>query len=181
MTRTLGGFEDVSLYGAATLGARSYGQALLTLAKQDTRIVCLGADLSQPTETHLIRDQLPAQFFSIGMQEANMIGVAAGMARCGDIPFAHTFCVFATRRVYDQLAMQLAYPRANVKVAGFMPGLTTPLGVSHQAIDDIALMRALPNMVVIEPSGPEQVEAAVRAAAAHDGPVYLRLQRGSGV
>ena len=175
MTRAVGGFTD-SLYGAPTLGARSYGRALFSAAQQDPRIVCLGADLTQPTETYLMRDELPDRFFSLGIQEANMIGVAAGMARCGDIPFAHSFCVFATRRVYDQIAMQLAYPRTNVKIAGFLPGLTTPLGVSHQAIDDIALMRALPNMVIIEPSGPEQVEAAVAAAIAHEGPVYLRLQ-----
>lgn len=108
-----------------------------------------------------------------------MIGVASGMARCGDIPFAHSFCVFVTRRVYDQVAMQVAYPRANVKIVGFIPGLTTQLGVSHQAIDDIALMRSLPNMTVVEPCGPEQVQSAVQAAIAHEGPVYLRLSLAS--
>jgi len=171
MTTTIGGFTD----GEVALAPRSYGKALYAAALEDDRIVCLGADLTQPTETYLMRDRMPERFFSLGIQEANMIGVAAGMARCGDIAFAHSFCVFATRRVYDQIAMQLAYPRTNVKVVGFIPGLNTDLGVSHQAIDDVALMRALPNMTIVEPSGPEQIHAAVRAIVAHDGPVYLRL------
>jgi transketolase len=175
-SETLGGFKDARLYGGEALSERSYGKALLAAALADERIVCVGADLSQPTESYLFRDRLPERFVNLGIQEANMVGVAAGMARCGDIAFAHSFCVFITRRVYDQVAMQAAYPKLPVKLAGFIPGLTTPLGVSHQATDDIALMRALPNMVVIEPAGPEQVGAAVHAALGYDGPVYLRLQ-----
>ncbi len=171
----MGGFKDAQFYRQEALGARSYGQALLAAAKADERIVCLGADLTQPTETYLFRDQIPERFFMLGIQEANMVGVAGGMARAGDIPFAHSFCVFITRRVYDQIAMQAAYPKLPVKLVGFIPGLATELGVSHQAIDDIALMRALPNMAVIEPSGPEQIGAALTAALGYDGPVYLRL------
>ena len=106
-----------------------------------------------------------------------MIGLAAGMARGGDIPFVHSFSVFLTRRAYDQIAMQLAYPQLNVKLAGFLPGLTTLLGVSHQAIDDLALMRVLPNLTIIEPSSGKQTAAAVRAAAKIEGPVYLRLHK----
>ena len=170
----MGGFRDIR-YAEATAGARSYGKALLAAAEVDPRIVCLGADLSQPTQTTFFRDAIPERFFMLGIQEANMVGVAGGMARAGDIPFAHSFCVFITRRVFDQVAMQVAYPKLPVKLVGFIPGLTTELGVSHQAIDDIALMRALPNMAVIEPSGPEQVGAAVAAALTYDGPVYLRL------
>lgn len=170
----MGGFKDVR-YAEGALSARSYGAALLAAAHADPRIVCLGADLSQPTETAAFRDTLPDRFFMMGIQEANMIGAAGGMARSGDIPFCHSFCVFVTRRVYDQVAMQVAYPKLPVKIVGFIPGLATELGVSHQAIDDLALMRALPNMAVIEPSGPEQVGAAVAAALAYDGPVYLRL------
>ena len=158
--RTMGGFADARDHRHEALNSRTYGRALLAEARADPRIVCLGADLSQPTETFLFRDELPDRFFMMGIQEANMVGAAAGMARCGDVAFAHSFCVFITRRVYDQVAMQVAYPRLPVKLAGFIPGLTTPLGVSHQATDDIALMRALPNMTVIEPSGPEQVAAA---------------------
>jgi transketolase len=156
---------------------RLYGDALLEAANADPRIVCLSADLTPATETDGFRDELPERFHNFGIAEANMMGAAGGMATCGEIPFVHTFSVFATRRAYDQVAMQIAYPQANVKIVGFLPGLTTLLGVSHQAIDDIALMRALPNMTVIEPSGPEQVAAAVHAAAAQDGPVYLRMRR----
>jgi len=164
-------------FTSRAVAPKVYGEALLEIAREDPRIVCLGADLSPATETDLFRDALPDRFFNLGIAEANMMGVAGGMARCGDVPFAHTFGVFATRRPYDQIAMQIAYPRANVKIVGFLPGLTTLLGVSHQAIDDLALMRALPNMTVLEPSGPEQVLSAVRAAARHEGPVYLRVRR----
>ena len=154
-----------------------YGTALVEEARADRRIVCLSADLTPATETDLFRDALPDRFTNVGIAEANMMGMAGGMAACGERPFVHTFCVFATRRAYDQVAMQIAYPRADVRIVGFLPGLTTPLGVSHQAIDDVALMRALPNMTIVEPSGPEQMRAAVRAAAAHRGPMYLRMSR----
>lgn len=154
---------------------KPWGKALTTLAQADERIVCLCADLSTPTETDYFRDRLPERFYQVGIAEANMIGMAAGMARFGDVAFVHSFCVFATKRCYDQISMQAAYPRLNVKIVGFIPGLTTFLGVTHQAIEDIALMRATPNMVVLEPSGPEQFAAAARAALGVDGPVYLRM------
>ncbi|WP_251864094.1 transketolase C-terminal domain-containing protein [Achromobacter sp. Marseille-Q4962] len=173
---TVNDFTDRS-GNAAT--PKPYGQALLEAARRDPRIVALTADLSGPTETDLIRDALPAQFFQAGIAEANMVGMAGGMARCGCIPFVHTFSVFATRRAYDQVAMQLAYPNLNAKLVGFIPGLDTLLGVSHQAIDDIALMRALPNMRIIEPA-PGQTAQAVAEALAHEGPVYLRLARAGG-
>lgn len=162
---------------AATTVPRYYGETLLALARQRPQIVCLGADLSASTETDIFRDTLRDRFFNAGIAEANMIGVAGGLARSGLQPWVHSFCVFATRRCYDQIAMQVAYPRNDVKIVGYLPGLSTILGVSHQAIDDIALMRALPNMTIIEPSGPAQVPAAVRAAADHHGPVYLRMTR----
>ena len=168
---------DFNTRGAARPLRRVYGEALLEAARADPRIVCLNADLASPCEIDLFRDELPERFFHVGIAEANMIGVAGGMARAGDVPFVHSFCVFATRRCYDQIAMQAAYPKANVKIVGYIPGLTTMLGVSHQAIDDLALMRALPNMTVLEPSGPAQIRAAVRAMASLDGPVYLRLKR----
>jgi transketolase len=179
MNQTIGGFTDSAQGGLQELPERAYGTALYRAAQADSRIVCLSADLARATETFLMRERMPERCFSLGIQEANMIGVSSGMARCGDIPFAHSFCVFVTRRVYDQVAMQVAYPRTNVKIVGFIPGLTTQLGVSHQAIDDIALMRSLPNMTVVEPCGPEQVPAAVQAALAHEGPVYLRLSLAS--
>lgn len=168
---------DFTVRGANGPVPKLYGEALLAAARRDPRIVCLSADLTPATETDLFREALPERFVNLGIAEANMVGVAGGMARSGDVPFLHSFCVFASRRCYDQVAMQIAYPRLNVKLVGFLPGLTTILGVSHQAIDDLALMRALPNMTVIEPSGPEQMAGAVEAALAHDGPVYLRMTR----
>lgn len=157
---------------------KAYGNALVELAARNPDVVCIGADLTGPTETDLFRDAIPDRFFNLGMAEANAVGVAAGMARAGDIPFVHTFSVFATRRAFDQVAMQVAYSRTNVKLVGFMPGLTTPGGVTHQAIEDLALMRALPNMTVIEPADARQIRDAVRALADYQGPVYLRLKRG---
>jgi transketolase len=169
--------EDFIARGAANAIPRLYGDALLAAARRDQRLMCLCADLRGPTETDVFARELPERFIDAGIAEANMIGMAAGMARCGDIPFVHSFCVFVTRRCFDQIANQIAYPALPVKIVGFLPGLTTTLGVSHQAIDDIALMRALPNMTVIEPSGPAQLGAAVGAALAVDGPVYLRMKR----
>jgi transketolase len=172
--------DDFSSRGAVGPVPRLYGDALLAAARRDPRIVSLCADLPGPTETDLIRDELPEQYIECGIAEANMIGMAAGMARCGEIPFVHSFCVFLTRRSFDQVANQIAYPALPVKLIGFLPGLTTPLGVSHQAIDDIALMRALPNMTILEPSGPEQMGSIVDAALAVDGPVYVRMKRPDG-
>jgi transketolase len=157
---------------------KAYGSALLELARQRPEVVCIGADLTGPTETDLFRDALPERFFNVGMAEANAIGIAAGMARAGEIPFVNTFAAFATRRGFDQIAMQVAYPRTNVKIVGFMPGLTTQGGVTHQAIEDLALMRALPNLTVLEPADANQIRAAVAAVADYDGPVYLRIKRG---
>lgn len=156
---------------------RTYGDALLEAAIKDPRIVCLTADLCPPTETDRFRDELPERFHNVGIAEANMIGIAGGMARSGEIPFVHSFCAFVTKRCFDQITMQAAYPNLPVKIVGFLPGVATLLGVSHQAIEDIAMMRSVPNMMVLEPSGPEYHAAAVKLALEHDGPVYLRMKR----
>ena len=158
--------------------SKAYGRALLALAEQDPRVVCLGADLTGPTETDLFRDRIPERFFNLGIAEANLMCVASGMARSGDIPFVNTFGVFATRRAFDQVTLQIAYPRANVKLVGFMPGLTSPGGPTHQATDDIALMRALPGMVVVEPACASHVAPLLAQLVAHDGPAYMRIKRG---
>jgi transketolase len=158
--------------------SKAYGRALLALAKEDPRIVCLGADLTGPTETDLFRDTLPERFFNLGIAEANLMCVASGMARSGDIPFVNTFGVFATRRAMDQVTLQIAYPRANVKLIGFMPGLTSPGGPTHQATDDVALMRALPGMVVVEPACATHVAPLLAQLVAHRGPAYMRIKRG---
>jgi len=156
---------------------RTYGDALVKAANADTRIVCLSADLTPPTETDRFRDELPERFHNVGIAEANMVGIAGGMARSGEIPFIHSFCAFVTKRCFDQITMQAAYPNLPVKIVGFLPGVATLLGVSHQAIEDIALMRSVPNMMVLEPSGPAYHEAAVKLALQHEGPVYLRMKR----
>jgi len=178
MSAPTGGVDFTSTrVQSGSIYPRIYGEALVELARERPEIVCLSADLTSSTEIDLFRDAFPARFYNLGIAEANAVGVAAGMARCGEIPFFHSFSVFTSRRPFDQIAMQLAYPRVNVKLVGFLPGLTTLLGVSHQAIDDLAILRALPNLTLIEPSGPEQMRAAVRAAAEHQGPVYLRMKR----
>lgn len=157
---------------------KPFGHALVDLARERPDIVCLGADLTRQTETDLFRDTIPDRFFNAGMAEANAIGIAGGLARAGHTVFFATFGVFATRRCLDQIAMAVAYPALNVKIVGFMPGLSSPGGPSHQAIEDVALMRALPNMTVVDVADATETRQAVRAVADHAGPVYLRLKRG---
>ena len=157
---------------------KPYGDALLALARARPEIVCLGADLTRQTETDIFRDNIPDRFINVGMAEANMMSIAGAMARAGHVVFVNTFGVFCTRRCYDQIAMAVAYPKANVKIVGFMPGLSSPGGPSHQAIEDVALMRALPNMIVVDPADATEVRQSVQAVADHKGPVYLRLKRG---
>lgn len=156
---------------------RAYGDALVAAAQADPRIVALCADLVPPTETDRFRDELPDRFHNVGIAEANMIGMAGGMARSGEIPFCHSFCAFITKRVLDQITMQAAYPNLPVKIVGFLPGVATLLGVSHQAIEDVAIMRAVPNLAIFEPSGPEYHAAMVKLALDWDGPAYLRMKR----
>jgi len=157
---------------------KPYGKALVALARQRPEVICLGADLTRQTETDLFRDQLPERFINVGMAEANMIGIAGGLARAGHTVFVNSFGVFCTRRCFDQIAMAVAYPNLNVKIVGFMPGLSSPGGPSHQAIDDMALMRAMPNMMVLDLADATEISQAVRAAADRKGPVYMRLKRG---
>lgn len=157
---------------------KPYGRALLELARDREDVICLGADLTRQTETDIFRDALPERFFNVGMAEANAVGIAGGLARAGHTVFFNTFGVFCTRRCLDQIAMAVAYPALDVKLVGFMPGLSSPGGPSHQAIEDVALMRALPNMTVVDVADAVETRAAVRAITEHDGPVYLRLKRG---
>ncbi|HEY0829163.1 MAG TPA: transketolase C-terminal domain-containing protein [Bacilli bacterium] len=155
-----------------------YGETLVSVAREKKEIVCLCADLTKQTEVDAFRSELPERFFSMGMAEQNMVGVAAGMAQGGYIPFVNSFSVFLTRRPYDQVAMSIAYPKLNVKLVGMMPGLSSPGGASHQAIDDLAIMRSTPNMVVIDIGEASEAAMAVQMVAEHEGPVYLRLKRG---
>jgi transketolase len=156
----------------------AYGQTLIELGRSNPRVVVLDADLSGSTKTAPFAKEFPERFFNAGIAEANMVGMAAGLAAGGMIPFASTFAVFAAGRAFEQIRQSLAYPRMNVKVVATHGGITVGEdGGSHQSVEDLAIMRALPNMTVLCPAdGPETV-AAIRAAAACDGPVYVRLGR----
>ena len=157
---------------------KPYGSALLELAREREDVLCLSGDLTRQCEVDLFQEELPDRFINGGMAEANLIGIAGGLARRGFTPFVHTFGVFATRRAYDQVAMAVAYPNLAVRIVGFMPGISSPGGPSHQAIDDVALMRALPNMTVVDVADARETSQVVRAIVDVPGPVYLRLKRG---
>jgi len=147
-------------------------------AKDKPEVIVLSADLTSSTEIDLFRDTYPDRFFSMGMAEQNMLSFAGGLAREGFLPHVHTFAVFIYRRAYDQIADSIAYPNLRVRLFGFLPGVTTPGGATHQAIEDIALMRALPNMTVLECGDATDVETVLDVAHAVNGPVYVRMLRG---
>jgi transketolase len=157
---------------------RPHVENFIRWAKDKPRVVVLSADLTNSCEVAAWRDTYPERFFSLGMAEQNMLGFAAGLAREGFFPYIHTFAVFIYRRPYDQLAMSIAYPNLPVRLMGFLPGLTTPGGVTHQAIEDVAIMRATPNMTVLETGDATEVESVLDVAQAIDGPVYVRFLRG---
>jgi transketolase len=157
---------------------KPYGQALVRLARQRPEIVCLSGDLTRQCEIDLFQAEIPDRFIHAGMAEANMMGMAGALARSGYIPFVHTFGVFATRRPLDQIVNAIAYPRLPVRIIGFMPGVSSPGGPSHQAIEDVALMRVLPGMTVIDVADATETTQVVSAIADLPGPVYLRLKRG---
>lgn len=162
--------------GKATREA--YGEALVEAGRRRADIVVLDADLSASTKTAAFAKEFPERFFNLGVAEANMIGVAAGLAAGGKIPFASTFAVFALGRAYDQVRASVAYPNLGVKIAASHAGLTVGEdGASHQALEDLALARVLPNFTVIVPADAVETRGAVEAAIAHPGPVYLRLGR----
>ncbi|MEZ4601589.1 MAG: transketolase family protein [Syntrophotaleaceae bacterium] len=157
----------------------AYGKTLLELGGENDRIVVLDADLSGSTKTALFAKQYPDRFFNAGIAEANMIGMAAGLAAGGMIPFASTFAVFAAGRGFEQIRQSITYPRLNVKVVATHGGVTVGEdGGSHQSVEDLAIMRTLPNMTVLCPADGPETAAAVRAAAAYAGPVFIRLGRG---
>ena len=157
---------------------KPYGRALVDLARTREDVVCLSGDLTRQTEVDLFQSEFPARFIHAGMAEANMVSMAGALARRGFIPFVHTFGVFATRRPFDQIVNSVAYPNLPVRLVGFMPGVSSPGGPSHQAIEDVAIMRALPHMTVIDVADATEIRQAVRAIVDLAGPVYLRLKRG---
>ena len=157
---------------------KPYGQSLVALAKERYDVVCLTGDLSKQCEIDLFADAYPDRFIHAGMAEANMMGVAGALARDGFVPFVHTFGTFATRRPLDQVINAIAFPNLKVRIIGFMPGVSSPGGPSHQAIDDVALMRAVPNMTVVDVADAVEVRQVAKAIVDVDGPVYVRLKRG---
>ncbi len=156
----------------------AYGEALAELGAVNETVVVLEADLSKSTKTNDFKKVYPERFFNMGIAEQNLLGTAAGFAAAGKIPFASSFAVFATGRAYDQIRNSIAYPNLNVKIAATHAGLTVGEdGGSHQMLEDVALMRALPNMTVIVPADGVETKQAVMAAAAYEGPVYIRMGR----
>ncbi|WP_431232852.1 transketolase family protein [Mycolicibacterium psychrotolerans] len=156
-----------------------FGHALVKAARADDRIVGLTADLGKYTDMHIFANEFPDRFFQMGMAEQLLFGAAAGMAETGLIPFASTYSVFAARRAYDFICLDIAEPNLNVNIVGGLPGLTTGYGPSHQATEDIAIFRGMPNLTIVDPCDSVDIEQAVPQLADHPGPTYLRLLRGN--
>lgn len=156
----------------------SYGTALAELANENTNIVVLDADLSKSTKTANFKAVAPERFLNMGIAEANMMGVAAGLSTCGKIPYVSTFAMFAAGRAFEQIRNSICYPNLNVKICATHAGLTVGEdGASHQSIEDISLMRSIPNMIVINPADDIETEAAIKAISKIQGPCYVRLGR----
>src|SRR5262249_35323858 len=164
--------------GTALIVTAPFGHALVKAGEQNPRIVGLTADLGKYTDLHVFAERFPDRFLQIGMAEQNLIGVAPGLARTGFIPFATTYCVFASRRAYDFIAIGAALGSANVKIIAGLPGLTTGYGGTHQGIEDLALMRSIPNLTVIDPCDATELSQVIPVIAEHPGPAYVRLLRG---
>ena len=157
---------------------QSYGEALAELGKENPNIVVLDADLSTATKTNIFAKEFPERFFDMGIAEQNLVSTAAGMSTCGKIPYVSTFAVFTAGRAYDQIRNSVCYPKLNVKICATHAGITVGEdGATHQMIEDISLMRTLPNMTVISTSDDIQTKWAVKEISKINGPVYLRLAR----
>jgi len=158
--------------------SQAHARNLKKFGSDRPEVLVLTADLSESCETGYFRDTFRDRFITCGVSEQNMMSIAGGLAREGFIPFVHTFGVFIYRRALDQIAMSIAYPNLPVKMFGFLPGIMTPGGATHQAIDDVAVMRALPNMTVLDVGDVTEIESVLDLACAVDGPVYIRMLRG---
>lgn len=156
-----------------------FGHAMVELANGRADVVGLTADLGKYTDLHIFAEAHPGRFYQMGMAEQLLMGAAAGFAREGFVPFATTYAVFASRRAYDFIYLAIAEDRLNVKIVCALPGLTTGYGPSHQATDDLAIFRAMPNLTIVDPCDALEIAQAVPAIAAHPGPVYMRLLRGN--
>ena len=157
---------------------QSYGEALVELAKTNPKVVVMDADLAHATQTVMFKEACPERFFNAGIAENNMVGVAAGLSTCGYIPFVSTFAMFAAGRSYDQVRNMLGYPHNNVKICATHAGISVGEdGATHQCNEDIALMRVVPGMVVMNPADDTEAKACIKAAVDYQGPVYIRLGR----
>ncbi len=156
----------------------SFGEALVALAEKNPDIIVLTADLADATKVEWFKNKYPDRFVECGIAEANMTGIAAGLATCGKIPFAVSFAMFSAGRAFEQVRNSVGYPHLNVKIIGSHAGISVGEdGATHQCCEDIALMRAIPGMVVLNPADHYEMQAAVKAAAEYNGPVYIRLGR----
>jgi transketolase len=155
-----------------------FGHALVELARQRPDVIGMTADLGKYTDLHIFANEFPDRYYQMGMAEQLLFGAASGLAAEGFMPFATTYAVFASRRAYDFIHQTIAEEDRNVKIACALPGLTSGYGPSHQAAEDLALFRAMPNMTVIDPCDAHEIDQLVPAVAAHRGPVYMRLLRG---
>jgi transketolase len=161
-----------------TVSKTVFGEELVRLAAEDDRIVVCEADLMRASGTRVFKDAYPNRHFNFGVAEQNMVSASAGLALCGKIVFASTFANFAAKRACDQMSISVAYNKANVKLCGIYAGLTSEKnGGTHIAVEDVAIMRAMPNVTVIEPGDLTELRQAVDAVARHEGPVYLRIPK----
>lgn len=157
---------------------QSYGEALVELGKEHDDLVVLDADLAEATKTAIFRKEFPERHVDCGIQESDMVGIAAGLASCGKVPFCSSFAMFAAGRAYEQVRNSVGYPHLNVKIGATHAGISVGEdGATHQCLEDLALMRVIPGMVVINPADDVEAKAAVKAAYEYEGPVYLRFGR----
>jgi len=157
---------------------QAYAKALVELGGQDERIFCLTADLMHPFMIEEFSIKYPDRFFNVGVAEQNLMGIAAGLATCGKIPFVHTYTPFMTMRSCEQMRTDVCYPCLNVKMAGMCSGINMGVGgATHHSVEDIAIVRAIPNMTLLSPADPVEMGKAVHAAAKHVGPIFIRFGR----
>jgi transketolase len=173
-TRGMGEVADV----AGPYVESPFGRTLSELADEREDIVGLTADMGRYSDINWFRDRHPDRFFNVGMAEQNLLAVAAGLAKAGKVAYAATYAVFITRRAYDFIAIAVAHSKANVKIFAGTPGLVNGYGATHQAIEDLNMVRAIPGMVVVDPADALELTQVIRAVADHDGPVYVRNLRG---
>lgn len=158
--------------------SRPYYETLKAYGAKHAEALCLMGDLTKSCEAEGFQEDFPERYFNFGMAEANLIGAAGGMAKEGFLPIVHTFGVFITRRAYDQVQMAIGVPQRRVRLMGFLPGITTPGGVTHQAIDDVAVMSSVPGMAIVDPGDATEIRSVLDAVHHIDGPVFCRMARG---